>query len=1190
MEQTASFGYWVKRRRKALDLTQEELARRVGSAVDTIKKIEADARRPSKQLAELLAKALNVSDAERVMFVQAARAERSPEGLPVSGEPMASESTPAPVPAFLTTPTQEPGRQGTGFVSRVRELSQLNEHLETAQRGDGRVVFITGEAGSGKTALMTEFANRAETAHAALKVASGHCSEFAGMGDPYLPFRDVLSMLSGEVQARWVAGAISQERARRLWTLMPATSQALVEQGPDLLDVFVAADTLWRRVTTMVPADREWLKRLGARVAQARAPHGELRQTLLFEQYTNVLRELAEQSPLLLLLDDLQWADDASLGLLFHLGRRLAGSRILIVGAYRGSEVALGRPQTDARPARAHPLKPLINEFIRSFGEITVDLDSTTPTEGRAFVDALLDAELNQLGESFRASLFQRTQGQPLFTVELLRDLQARGDLVRDEAGRWTQGTSLDWNALPARVEAVIAQRIERLDDELRELLSVASVEGEGFSAQTLARVLHRDEWQVLRRLSQELRQRHQLVRDRDEMTVGAQRLARYWFSHVLFQQYLYQQLSPAERRVLHRQVADALKELYRENPDEVIAQLAHHYDIAGDPDQAVHYLLQAGDRARTLYAHHEAIEHYQRALRLLQQRGDEDRAARTLLKLGLTHNLAFDFDSARRAYEEGFTLWQHVEANRPARAPMAAQSIQPLRLNWRDPDTLDPAHPLTIWTVSMIGQFFSGLVTITPELDAAPDVAQRWEELDGGRKYIFHLRQDVRWSDGQRVTAHDFEYAWKRILEPTSGAAFAALLLYDVRGARAFHRGETTDSDLIGVRALDENTLLVELEVPAAYFIQLLAYPTTYPVPRWAIEKHGTTWTEPDQIVTNGPFRLIAWQHNEKMIMERNPGYHGRWGNVQRLELLLEGNPAELLARYERDELDLLNLWFLPTAVMDHACHRHAEQYVSGPQLLTYYLTFDVTRPPFDDLRVRRAFALAIDKERIANLDMHGNFYPATGGFVPPGMPGHVAGIALDTDVGAARRLFAEAGYSVESSTAEDSSTEGRPFPSIEILTRPGREYLCEPLIGQWREQLRVTLTVKGLGSPELEDRLRETPPHMFLHLWVADYPDPDCYLRVCVADDRPSFGWQNALYDQLIEQARSITDQPERMRLYRQAEEILIKELPMLPTTYGRVHVLLKPWVKNYRLARMKQQFWQDIVIERATDTGPD
>ena len=177
-------------------------------------------------------------------------------------------------------------------------------------------------------------------------------------------------------------------------------------------------------------------------------------QTVLFEQVTRVLIHLAQRQPLVVLLDDLQWADSGSVSLLFHLGRRLAGTRILVLGAYRPDDVALGRG------GERHPLEPVVNELARDLGDVLLGLDRA---EARRFVDELLDAEPNRLSEAFRERLYLRTGGHALFTVELLRGLQERGDLVKDEEGLWVEEAHLDWNRLPARIEAVIAERVGRL-------------------------------------------------------------------------------------------------------------------------------------------------------------------------------------------------------------------------------------------------------------------------------------------------------------------------------------------------------------------------------------------------------------------------------------------------------------------------------------------------------------------------------------------------------------------------------------------------------------------------------------------------------------------------------------------------------------------------------------------------------
>jgi DNA-binding SARP family transcriptional activator len=343
---------------------------------------------------------------------------------------------PAHPPAFLDDEIQPPEIEESVFVERERELSQLHESLLNALDGRGQVAFITGEAGWGKTSLVNEFARRAQTTHPELVVASGRCNAYAGVGDPYLPFRDVMDMLSGAVEAKWMAGAITREHATRLWHFLPDTARALVDAGPDLIDIFVPGAALVGRVTTAIAGEPAWLARLKELTARKQGGPVDLEQSYLFEQYLRVLESLAARQPLLITLDDLQWADVASISLLFHLGRRLEGSRILIVGAYRPDEVALGWERG------RHPLGKVLGEFKQTFGDIWIDLAEVEEAEGRRFVDRLLDTEANGLDEAFRQALFRRTGGHPLFTIELLRAMQARGDLVQDEAQGWVEGTA----------------------------------------------------------------------------------------------------------------------------------------------------------------------------------------------------------------------------------------------------------------------------------------------------------------------------------------------------------------------------------------------------------------------------------------------------------------------------------------------------------------------------------------------------------------------------------------------------------------------------------------------------------------------------------------------------------------------------------------------------------------------------
>ncbi|NIP18271.1 MAG: hypothetical protein GWM87_09035, partial [Xanthomonadales bacterium] len=381
-------------------------------------------------------------------------------------------------------------------------------------------------------------------------------------------------------------------------------------------------------------------------------------QSDLFEQYTRVLQALARQVSLVLVVDDLQWADLGSISLLFHLGRQLAGSRILIVGAYRPEEVAIGRD------GERHPLEPVVNEFQRDFGDITVNLGQA---ESRDFVEAFLDSEPNRLGVPFREMLYRQTRGHPLFTIELLRGLQERGDLVQDPEGRWVEGPALDWETLPARVEAVIAERIGRLAQPLQAALRVASVEGEVFTAEVVARVQAADEREMVTRLSGELDRRHRLVRAETILRMGDQRLSRYRFRHILFQTYLYNSLDPVERVHLHEDVGNVLERLYGDRAEEIVVQLAHHFQEAGITQKAVDYLHQAGTQAVGLSANEEAIAHFNRALALLEtlpdapERLEQELALQLALTAPLEAARGFTAPETGRAYARAYELSQQI-------------------------------------------------------------------------------------------------------------------------------------------------------------------------------------------------------------------------------------------------------------------------------------------------------------------------------------------------------------------------------------------------------------------------------------------------------------------------------------------------------------------------------------------------
>lgn len=1027
-------------------------------------------------------------------------------------------------------------RKQARFAARQAELTRLNTHLTAMLAGEGRVVLITGEAGQGKTTLMAEFAHRAQTAYPDLAIAGGTCTAYAGVGDPYLPFREILGLLHSGMEQEWTAG-------------------------------------------------------------QTTADH-------IFERLTRLLQDLAAQRPLLLLLDDLQWADSGSLHLLFHLGRHLQNRRILILGAFRPTEAAPNMaPVPDLAAQTNQPpldLRTIVNEFKRRFGNIVVDLDHFDLAAGRQWVDALLDVEPNRLDEAFRLRLFWRTRGHPLFTVELLREMQISGTLIKAQGGVWEVGKAMQWETLPARVEAVIAQRIERLPADLRDLLAVASVEGETFTLQVIARVQQEEERPLLRQLAA-LQQQH-LIREQGELMAGSQRLTRYQFTHILFQQYLYQQLSHAERRLLHREVAAALEASCAEDPALFTIALAHHHAAAEDGEQAIPYLLQAGDQARALYAHQEAIDHYHRALTFLKAKGDQENAARTLMKLGLTYHTAFDYERSRQAYEEGFALWQHVEATwsppplpsspharqlfwpdrlpadldptmagRNLLTPLAVQQLTTLRLAWRTPNTLDPSMAGTTLSAPITTQLFSGLVAQSPEMEVIPDVARRWEVLDDGRTYVFYLRDDVFWSDGVPVTAADFEYTFKRTLDPVTKTPISGLLLYGIKGARAFHQGEMTDPDQVGVYARDEYTLVVELESSISYFLYTLCYYVLLPVPRHVVARYGAEWTQLAHFVSNGPFRLESLEPGRLMILTRNTGYHGRFsGNVERVELLLDLDIIPYLDAYRANQLDVVYNWFFTSTDLLPLCREYPAEHEGRPRLGTIAAFFDISRPPFDDRRVRRAFALATDPLTLVDRVSQGSETAASGGLVPPGMPGYTPDLAR-YDPETAQRLLTEAGF-----------PNGRDFPSITLQTSETRYPYAAFLQAQWRTNLNVAVHLQTIDwKLEAAHNSQPVQPTISIQGWAADHADPDNFLRVWLQFDSPA--WRNPAYEALIDQTRHATDQAARMTLYQRAEHILAEDAPVIPLFHIPLHLVRKPWVTRFPTAAVKHPgFWHEVVID--------
>ena len=997
------------------------------------------------------------------------------------------------------------------MVGRETEISLLQQYWKEAESGRGKLIFITGEAGVGKTCLANEFSN--DLFRHGIRVLSGRCFEYERLL-PYQPIAEVLR------------------------TVLPTLS---LKERADFPDWVMSA--MFQLIPELIADDRN----------NALLNNSSEDQTRLFGGVTQFLSSLSTNEPILIVLEDLHWASESTLQFLHYLVCHLTANRVLLIGTHRAELI-------DAR----HPLLEIQEQLIRDGIARKINLHDLSAENIETMI-------VKMSGDCDAAAplshrLYQETEGNPFFLMETIKGLFESGT-IHVEKGKWI----VDLNEidkknlpLPESLTEAIRGRIRRLGDNDHDVLQLAAVLGREFDFDLLKAVWGRDDDATLEVLDGLLRQRF--------IEEGSGSTCRdYVFTHHKIREVVYREISRQKRQRLHAKIAMSLENLRTSQIDLFAGEIAFHYEQCQSLDQiwrgkAIKYLVQSGDRARFLSAFQDALNYYQRALVILRKSKLLEQAAQVLMKMGLAYHMALEFEKSRRAYDEGLALWRSATPNRDTEYPPAPH---PLRVSWREPETLDPVMAEFEWSTRVIDQLFCGLVDLTPDLDVIPDVAHSWDVTESGHKYIFHLRDDVQWSDGVPVTAGDFEYAWKRALLPAHNLSIA--LLEDIKGAKAFHQGETSRLDDVAIHALDELTLKVEVDKPNGSFLYLL--PQLFPIPRHVATSHGNAWAESQNIVTNGPFILKSWIPGDSIILSRNPHYHGDFtGNIQQVELCLIPNMSEQLGKYESGELDFFDFWTLSPAERDRARLRNAGEYVSLPEVSSLFLGFDVSHPPFDDLRVRQAFALATDKEKLANVVMHGCVAPATGGLLPAGMTGHSAGIGLPYDPLRAKRLLIEAGY---------SNTIGSLFPPVNALVPKGAlNSYVDSLRTQWVEAFGVNISWQVVEHAFFTEKLNGDLPQIYLTGWMPEGPDPGILLRASRIQQHTR--WQNERYANLVEKGGQMMDQAERIRLYQEADQILMEEAPIVPLTYGRNLLLVKPWVKRYATSPITRWLWKDIVIE--------
>lgn len=452
------------------------------------------------------------------------------------------------------------------------------------------------------------------------------------------------------------------------------------------------------------------------------------------------------------------------------------------------------------------------------------------------------------------------------------------------------------------------------------------------------------------------------------------------------------------------------------------------------------------------------------------------------------------------------------------------------------EPETIDPGRVGGQAGGRIVANLFEGLtVRQAPSLAPGPGIAKRWRTSPDALVWTFDLRESV-WSDGTPLTAQDFVWSWRRVLDPAT-AGKSAQLLFPIAGAREFNAGT---SDALGVVAVDDSTLVVTLATPTPYFADLAAAPALAPTPRHAIEAHGEQWTRPGTMVSNGPYRLESWRLQDRMALVRNPRY---WNvdaiAIERAEAVAGDFANANFNQYESGLIDWVDAGGIPLPLIDALTPR--DDWHAGPFLATYFLRCNVRHAPLDDARVRRALSLSLDAAAITEHVTRGGQEPARG-LVPPGVPGY-EGIDVDLfDPERARALLADAGF-----------PNGEGFPRLRFLfnTSEAHRQIAEVLQQQWREHLGIEIELLNQEWKVFTTTVRAGEYDIARGSWIGDVLDASNFLEIFTAGNANNrTGWESADYDARIAAAARETDASARASILRTCERtVVVDEAIILP-----------------------------------------
>ena len=494
------------------------------------------------------------------------------------------------------------------------------------------------------------------------------------------------------------------------------------------------------------------------------------------------------------------------------------------------------------------------------------------------------------------------------------------------------------------------------------------------------------------------------------------------------------------------------------------------------------------------------------------------------------------------------------------------SQSI--LYLYGIDPLTLDPAVSGDATSHEFILQIYSGLVALDDNLQPVADIAQDWKVSSDSTVYTFTLRKGVKFHDGREVKADDFKYSWERACNPSTGSQTAAAYLGDIVGVKEMLAGRA--NSLSGVVVIDTYTFQVTIDAPRPYFLYKLTYPTAFVVDRNNVNKGANWWKQPNG---TGPFKLGKWEENTSIILQRNALYYAEKAKIASVEYKLwAGVPMRL---YETGDIDITGVSLSYIDQVTDKEGSYLSQLTITPELSFTYIGFNCTKPPFDDANVRRAFSMAIDKEKLVSL-VYANMMETADGILPPGIPGYNTQLkGLEYNPAKAVELIKASKY-------------GDELPPIVITTAGyggGIGSSLEAIINEWRVNLGVEVTVRQIDPERFLYHTKDELDNMYDSGWIADYPHPQDFLDILFASNTPNNygGYNNAEVDSLLTKAGMESDNAKSLVMYQQIEQLLVDDAACIPLWFGKSYTLVKPNVKGYILTPMGYPKYNKVSITR-------